>query len=92
MKRLFKIFVSVIVLLVIIIILPVGRINISGFINTRKYEKLDGTEAIVLTVDGLSFRDLNKNGKPDLYKDFRNPLKIELATYCHKCLIGIMHL
>jgi beta-glucosidase len=33
-----------------------------------------GPEAPILTVDGLGFRDLNKNGTLDTYEDFRQPI------------------
>ncbi len=33
--------------------------------------KLAGAEAITLTIDGYSFRDLNKNGNLDVYEDSR---------------------
>jgi beta-glucosidase len=37
----------------------------------------------ILTVDGLAFKDLNKNGKLDLYEDWRKPVEVRaknLAT------------
>jgi beta-glucosidase len=35
--------------------------------------------APLLTVDGLTFKDLNKNGKLDPYEDWRMPANIQAA-------------
>jgi beta-glucosidase len=35
--------------------------------------------ASLLTVDGLTFKDLNKNGKLDPYEDWRMPANIQAA-------------
>ena len=55
---------------------------ITGFVKYRmlasdaekRYEKL-GESSPVLTEDGFSFRDLNKNGKLDVYEDRRAPVE-----------------
>lgn len=44
-------------------------------INTRRYLSLLGKEAPTLTQDGITFRDLNKNGKLDIYEDPRRPIE-----------------
>ena len=36
---------------------------------------LGSRQAPILKVDGLSFRDLNKNGKLDVYEDWRQPIE-----------------
>ncbi|HMB25385.1 MAG TPA: glycoside hydrolase family 3 N-terminal domain-containing protein, partial [Anaerolineales bacterium] len=49
--------------------------NIRPAINTRRYLALLGPEAPTLTQDGITFRDLNKNGKLDPYEDPRLPIE-----------------
>ncbi len=44
-------------------------------INTRRNLSLLGKEAPTLTQDGITFRDLNKNGKLDPYEDPRRPIE-----------------
>lgn len=43
--------------------------------NTRRNLALLGKDAPTLTQDGLTFRDLNKNGKLDPYEDPRRPIE-----------------
>ncbi len=38
-----------------------------------------GRKAPILTIDGLTFKDLNKNGKLDKYEDWRLPVEQRLA-------------
>ena len=49
--------------------------NIRPQINTRRYLSLLGKEALTLTQDGVTFRDLNKNGRMDPYEDPRLPIE-----------------
>lgn len=49
--------------------------NIRPEINTRRYLSLLGKEALTLTQDGVTFRDLNKNGRMDPYEDPRRPIE-----------------
>jgi beta-glucosidase len=49
--------------------------NIRPDINTRQNLSLLGKEAPTLTQDGITFRDLNKNGKLDIYEDPRRPIE-----------------
>lgn len=48
--------------------------NIRPEINTRRNLSLLAEEAPTLTRDGITFRDLNKNGKLDIYEDPRRPI------------------
>ena len=48
--------------------------NIRPTINTRRNLSLLQKEASTLTQDGITFRDLNKNGKLDIYEDPRRPI------------------
>jgi beta-glucosidase len=49
--------------------------NIRPERNTRRNLSLLGKEAPTLTQDGVTFRDLNKNGKLDPYEDPRRPIE-----------------
>jgi beta-glucosidase len=65
--------------LLLIILLIAGGIyfwfQVRPGLNTRRYLALLGSEAPTLTQDGISFRDLNKNGRLDPYEDPRRPLE-----------------
>lgn len=50
-------------------------IYVSSVIQSRQNMALLGPEAPTLLVDNLSFRDLNKNSKLDVYEDSRQPLE-----------------
>jgi beta-glucosidase len=41
--------------------------------NTKKQVAISHRSAAILTVDGLQFKDLNRNGKLDRYEDWRLP-------------------
>lgn len=43
-------------------------------LNARRNLLMLGSEAPTLTQDGVTFRDLNKNGKLDVYEDPRRPI------------------
>jgi beta-glucosidase len=51
-----------------------GWLKLSPGLQTRHNLSRLGPEAPILTVDGLQFRDLNKNGVLDIYEDPRQPL------------------
>lgn len=63
---------------ILLIILSAGGFyywrNIRPDINTRRNLSLLGKDAPTLTQDGITFRDLNKNGKLDPYEDPRRPV------------------
>ncbi len=64
---------SILALLGIIVALVLWvflRAKISSAANAAKL----GPEASILSVDGLEFRDLNKNGRLDVYEDHRRPI------------------
>jgi len=65
--------------LLLIVIIIAGGIyfwqNIKPNIATRRNLALLGKEAPTLTQDGITFRDLNKNGKLDIYEDPRRPIE-----------------
>jgi beta-glucosidase len=53
--------------------------NIRPNLNTRRNLSLLGKDAPTLTQDGITFRDLNKNGKLDPYEDPRRPIEERVA-------------
>lgn len=65
--------------LLLIIVFVAGGIyfwqNIRPAINTRRNLALLGKEAPTLTQAGITFRDLNKNGRLDPYEDPRRPVE-----------------
>ncbi|MEP7136395.1 MAG: glycoside hydrolase family 3 N-terminal domain-containing protein [Chloroflexota bacterium] len=65
--------------LLVVIILIAGGVyfwrNLKPDITTRRNLSLLGKEAPTLTQDGVTFRDLNKNGKLDPYEDPRRPIE-----------------
>lgn len=64
-------------LLIVIVILAGGFYfwrTTQPDLHTRRNLALLGQEAPMLTQDGITFRDLNKNGKLDPYEDPRRPM------------------
>jgi beta-glucosidase len=65
--------------LLLVVIFVAGGVyfwqNIRPKLNTRRNLSLLGQEAPILTQDGITFRDLNKNGKLDPYEDPRRPIE-----------------
>src|ERR1035437_4524686 len=78
MKKILRILVYTILSLLGFIILVVVSIflylKISSGNIARKSKALEFAEVKTLTVDGFTFRDLNKNGKLDVYEDSRKPI------------------
>lgn len=65
--------------LLLVVILIAGGVyfwqNIKPDISTRRNLSLLGKEAPTITQDGVTFRDLNKNGMLDPYEDPRRPIE-----------------
>jgi beta-glucosidase len=77
-----NIFLTVILALLGIAVLAallVGALFLNSRIQFRAASKRSlarlGPEAPIIQVDGLEFRDLNKNGKLDVYEDHRRPIE-----------------
>jgi len=87
MKKALKI-IGITLLSIIVVIILVFQIFASGKAKQAKelYTQL-GEEAPVLNVDGKSYRDLNKNGKLDVYEDPRVDIEDRISD-----LIGQMTL
>jgi len=77
MKKFFKIFLisigSIIGLIVLILAISLIWMSASGNHKAKKYMAMAGPEVQTITIDGFTFRDLNKNGKLDKYEDIRCP-------------------
>lgn len=77
MKKFLKIIACTIGTFLGLIILIIGIsliwLSVSSGRTARKSLALAGPEVKTVTIDGHTFRDLNKNGKLDLYEDIRQP-------------------
>jgi len=75
MKKAIKIFLysllSIAGLLVSLLMIAWFSLSIPANRNLKKALPLEGPEVKTLTIDGFEFRDLNKNGKLDIYEDKR---------------------
>jgi len=73
MKKIIKFLVwtlgSIIGLILLIVIITFIRISVSGSRSAKRNMALAGPEVKTLTIDGLTFRDLNKNGSADKYEN-----------------------
>ncbi len=71
MKKIVRITLKILLALIILLIVA------AGFFYFKKYREMEhnyavlGKEAPKLKIDGKTFRDLNKNGKLDVYEDYR---------------------
>ena len=78
MKKVLKILLYILGSLIgFIILLVLGiflYLTISSGNIARKSKALEYAEVKTLTIDGFTFRDLNKNGKLDIYEDSRKPI------------------
>ena len=87
MKRLFK-FLGYFLLTLIVLALLVGAFFFVKWNRASAANmKLLGPEAPTLTINGQSFRDLNKNGSLDVYEDHRQEMEKRIDD-----LIGQMNL
>lgn len=60
-------------LILIIVIIIFLWVSVSGNRSAKRNMALAGPEVKTLTIDSLTFRDLNKNGRPDIYEDPGRP-------------------
>ncbi|MDX1285819.1 MAG: hypothetical protein R3182_12435, partial [Draconibacterium sp.] len=78
MKKFFK----VLLYIILTIVLLLGGIYTFYLVKWNRTSssnmKLLGPEAPVLTIDGYQFRDLNKNGKLDIYEDKRQSTEAKI--------------
>lgn len=75
MKKALKIFLytllSLVGLLIIILVITYLTMSISANRKLKEAAVLQGPEVKTLIIEGFEFRDLNKNGKLDIYEDKR---------------------
>ncbi len=74
MKKVLKFILYLLLFLIVLIAGGIAYWYISASISSSRNMAQLGPEAPVLNVDGLAFRDLNKNGVLDVYEDFRQPI------------------
>jgi beta-glucosidase len=60
-------------LIILLVVIGFLWISISGNHMAKKSMALAGAEVQTITLDGYTFRDLNKNGRLDVYEDSRQP-------------------
>lgn len=79
LKKIFKYLLVLIISLLSLIIITVGflawRVNTTYSKSYLYAQTLLGAEVNTLTLDGVTFRDLNKNGRLDIYEDARQPVE-----------------
>ena len=72
MKKLLKILLysiySILGLIILVLVIAVLWISISGNHTSKINMVLAGPEVKTLTIDGFTFRDLNKNGNPGFHR------------------------
>ena len=71
MKKILKIFLYTILGFVGLIVVSLAYMYVSSSIASKRNMADLGPRGTELMIDGLSFRDLNKNGKLDVYEDHR---------------------
>ncbi len=63
------------IILLILLVAGFGYIFFKASSKSKKNMALLGVEAPLIEKNGLKYRDLNKNGKLDVYEDFNAPLE-----------------
>jgi len=78
MKKFLKILLKVILVIIglILIVAIIGFIYVNkSFLNIDKKDKYSKVEIKEITIDGHTFKDLNRNGILDIYEDDRQPVE-----------------
>ncbi len=79
MKRFLKILLitlgSIIGVIVILLLIAMLWMSVKGNSTAKKYIAMAGSEVETLTIEGFTFRDLNKNGRLDIYEDERETME-----------------
>ena len=78
MKKIFKIFTFLIVGFILFLLIGFGIFYFQRINQSKSNLALLLSEPKDLIIDGVKFRDLNKNGKLDLYEDYREPIESRL--------------
>ena len=77
MKKLFKVILYFLLIAVGIVLVATLAFNTYYSILNKKAEK-ELQDVQLLTIDGLRFRDLNKNERLDPYEDARQPVDVRV--------------
>jgi beta-glucosidase len=75
MKKILKLLIytvsSILGLIILLLLIILLYLKISSGSTAKQAMKLAGPEVKTITIDGFTFRDLNKNGTLDIYEDSR---------------------
>ncbi len=74
LKMLLKLLLAIVGLVVLIVIVVFIYVN-RNFLNFEKKDKYASIPVKEITLDGYTFRDLNRNGKLDTYEDARQSIE-----------------
>jgi len=75
MKKFLKITAIIIAAIILLFVIVTIFFYVKRYNTVRNDYALLGKEASFIKKDGKSFRDLNKNGKLDIYEDYRQPVE-----------------
>jgi beta-glucosidase len=78
MKRVLKVFLYFIGSIIVLILGAFTYIYITSYFTSKNNRAELGPEASLLLIDNQQFRDLNKNGKLDVYEDSRKPIEARI--------------
>lgn len=88
MKKIFKILAFILGGLIGIILITWIIFYIKWNVSASHYRKFVGEEAPVLSAEGFTFRDLNKNGVLDTYEDSRANIEARIDNIISQMTIG----
>jgi beta-glucosidase len=72
-KKLFLVLGMLLLAIILLLFILISENMITSSLRSHKNMARAGKPVQVITVDGLRFRDLNKNDSLDIYEDFRQP-------------------
>lgn len=79
MKRAFRVLTYLLLSILVLFIIGLAYLYLTATRESKANLSQLGDEARTISVDGFSFRDLNKNGTLDAYEDKRQPLEKRVA-------------
>ncbi|MEY4931457.1 MAG: hypothetical protein RI909_2181 [Bacteroidota bacterium] len=80
MKRVLKFFLYFIGSIIVLILGAFTYIYITSYFTSKNNRAELGPEASLMLIDNQPFRDLNKNGKLDVYEDSRKPIDARIEN------------
>lgn len=78
---------GIIALLIVVLTALFLNFYLQFRISAKRSQAKLGPEAPLIQVDGIQFRDLNKNGKLDVYEDHRQPIEARVEDLLHRMTI-----